>query len=87
MNKRTPAFVRGGFWLQVQHVLEGHEKQIVELVESTYRLHCAGDSVNPPSYFLQFPDRPPPGLSRLQPRSAARCGWMALNGYRAFRIM
>ncbi len=43
---------------QVRHSLEGREKQIMELVESTYRLHCAGDSVNPPSYFLRFPDRP-----------------------------
>ena len=43
---------------QVQHALEGREKQIVELVEATYRLHSAGESVNPPSYFLRFPDRP-----------------------------
>ncbi|MGW0559020.1 2,3-diaminopropionate biosynthesis protein SbnB [Streptomyces sp. NPDC002926] len=43
---------------QVQRVLEGHEKEIVELVEGTYRLHSAGDSVNPPSCFLRFPDRP-----------------------------
>ncbi|MEV6650899.1 2,3-diaminopropionate biosynthesis protein SbnB [Streptomyces sp. NPDC051219] len=43
---------------QVQHVLQGREKQIVELVEATYRLHGAGESVNPPSYFLRFPDRP-----------------------------
>jgi len=43
---------------QVQHALQGRERQIVELVEATYRLHSAGDSVNPPSYFLQFPDRP-----------------------------
>jgi N-[(2S)-2-amino-2-carboxyethyl]-L-glutamate dehydrogenase len=43
---------------QVSRVLEGHEKQVVELVEATYRLHGAGDSVNPPSYFLRFPDRP-----------------------------
>ena len=43
---------------QVQRVLDGHEKPIVELVEATYRLHGAGDSVNPPSYFLRFPDRP-----------------------------
>src|ERR1700752_1647861 len=59
MNKKNsvPSFavVSGG---QVQHALQGPEKQIVELVESTYRLHCAGDSVNPPSYFLRFPDRP-----------------------------
>src|ERR1700754_4597076 len=43
---------------QVQQTLQGHEKQIMEVVEATYRLHGAGDSVNPPSYFLRFPDRP-----------------------------
>jgi 2,3-diaminopropionate biosynthesis protein SbnB len=43
---------------QVQQALQGSEKQVVELVEATYRLHGAGDSVNPPSYFLRFPDRP-----------------------------
>ena len=43
---------------QVQHALHGKEQQITELVEATYRLHSAGDSVNPPSYFLRFPDRP-----------------------------
>ena len=43
---------------QVQQVLQGREKQVVELIEQTYRTHAAGDSVNPPSYFLRFPDRP-----------------------------
>ena len=43
---------------QVQQALHGREKEVVELVEATYRLHGAGDSVNPPSYFLRFPDRP-----------------------------
>jgi ornithine cyclodeaminase len=42
----------------VQQALQGREKEIVEIIEATYRLHGAGDSVNPPSYFLQFPDRP-----------------------------
>ena len=41
---------------QVQRVLRGRETEIVELVAATYRLHGAGDSVNPPSYFLRFPD-------------------------------
>jgi len=44
--------------VQVQGVLQGRETEIVELVEATYRLHGVGDSVNPPSYFLRFPDRP-----------------------------
>jgi 2,3-diaminopropionate biosynthesis protein SbnB len=43
---------------QVQQALQGREKQVVELVETAYRLHGAGESVNPPSYFLRFPDRP-----------------------------
>jgi N-[(2S)-2-amino-2-carboxyethyl]-L-glutamate dehydrogenase len=49
------AVISGG---QVLRALQGQEKEIVELVEATYRLHGAGDSVNPPSYFLRFPDRP-----------------------------
>jgi 2,3-diaminopropionate biosynthesis protein SbnB len=49
------AVISGG---QVQQALQGRERQVVELVETTYRLHGAGDSVNPPSYFLRFPDRP-----------------------------
>ncbi|MET8330240.1 2,3-diaminopropionate biosynthesis protein SbnB [Streptomyces sp. NPDC005181] len=43
---------------QVQRALHRREKRIVELIEATYRVHGAGDSVNPPSYFLRFPDRP-----------------------------
>ncbi|OIK23292.1 2,3-diaminopropionate biosynthesis protein SbnB [Streptomyces malaysiense] len=43
---------------QVQQALTGRERELVALVEATYRLHGAGDSVNPPSYFLRFPDRP-----------------------------
>ncbi|EHR62036.1 2,3-diaminopropionate biosynthesis protein SbnB [Saccharomonospora cyanea] len=43
---------------QVRQVLRGREPEMVELVENTYRLHSAGDSVNPQSYFLRFPDRP-----------------------------
>ena len=51
-----PFAVIGG--AQVQQVLHGREHQIAELIEAAYRLHSAGDSVNPPSYFLRFPDRP-----------------------------
>jgi ornithine cyclodeaminase len=43
---------------QVQAVLRGRERGLVDLVEEVYRLHDAGDSVNPRSYFLRFPDRP-----------------------------
>ncbi|MFG6296872.1 2,3-diaminopropionate biosynthesis protein SbnB, partial [Streptomyces rochei] len=43
---------------QVKQVLEGREKTVTEVVEETYRLHGAGRSVNPPSSFLRFTDRP-----------------------------
>ena len=43
---------------QVDRVLGGQEKRVVELVEAAYRVHGAGDTVNPPSYFLRLPDRP-----------------------------
>ena len=78
MNRRNsvPSFavISGA---QVQHSLEGREKQIVELVESTYRLHCAGDSVNPPSYFLRFPDRP---TSRIIALPASIGGQVRVDG-------
>ncbi|MCQ4210966.1 2,3-diaminopropionate biosynthesis protein SbnB [Streptomyces longispororuber] len=43
---------------QVHQALAGRERETAELIEAVYRLHGAGDSVNPPSYFLRFPDRP-----------------------------
>ncbi len=43
---------------QVHQVLAGREKEVVTVVERAYRLHGQGDTVNPDSYFLRFPDRP-----------------------------
>ncbi len=62
---------------QVQQALQGSEKQVVELVEATYRLHGAGDSVNPPSYFLRFPDRP---TSRIIALPASIGGQVRVDG-------
>jgi 2,3-diaminopropionate biosynthesis protein SbnB len=62
---------------QVQHALQGRENQIVELVEATYRLHSAGESVNPPSYFLRFPDRP---SSRIIALPASIGGQVRVDG-------
>jgi len=62
---------------QVRRVLEGREEQIVQLVEATYRLHSAGDSVNPPSYFLRFPDRP---ASRIIALPASIGGQVRVDG-------
>jgi N-[(2S)-2-amino-2-carboxyethyl]-L-glutamate dehydrogenase len=62
---------------QVRRVLAGREEEIVELVEATYRLHSAGDSVNPPSYFLRFPDRP---ASRIIALPASIGGPLRVDG-------
>ncbi|MER6125833.1 2,3-diaminopropionate biosynthesis protein SbnB [Streptomyces sp. NPDC001795] len=62
---------------QVQQALDGREKQIVDLVEDAYRLHGAGDSVNPPSYFLRFPDRP---TARIIALPASLGGPMHVDG-------
>lgn len=62
---------------QVQQVLRGREREIVDLVESTYRAHSAGDSVNPPSYFLRFPDRP---TSRIIALPASIGGDLRVDG-------
>ncbi|WFE96104.1 2,3-diaminopropionate biosynthesis protein SbnB [Micromonospora sp. WMMD987] len=43
---------------QVHDVLHGREREVTELVESAYRLHGEGETTNPDSYFLRFPDRP-----------------------------
>lgn len=42
---------------QVHRVLAGRHQEVVRLIETAYRVHGAGDTVNPPSYFLRFPDR------------------------------
>ncbi|MEU0389974.1 2,3-diaminopropionate biosynthesis protein SbnB [Streptomyces chartreusis] len=57
MSTQIPSFavVPGA---QVHQALTGQEQQIIDLVEAAYRTHGEGDSVNPPSYFLRFPDRP-----------------------------
>jgi N-[(2S)-2-amino-2-carboxyethyl]-L-glutamate dehydrogenase len=62
---------------QVQQALRGREKEVVELVEAIYRIHGVGDSVNPPSYFLRFPDRP---TSRIIALPAAIGGPVRVDG-------
>lgn len=62
---------------QVSDVLSGQEKLLVELVESAYRLHGRQETVNPPSYFLRFPDRP---SSRIIALPASVGGDVAVDG-------
>src|SRR3954466_15928627 len=68
------AVISGG---QVHDALQGREREIVELTESTYRLHSRGDAVNRPSSFLQFPDRP---SARIIALPASIGGDVRVNG-------
>lgn len=68
------AVISGG---QVNRALHGREDQVMKLVEDTYRLHGEGDSVNPPSYFLRFPDRP---SSRIIALPASIGGQVRVDG-------
>ncbi|GIG92291.1 2,3-diaminopropionate biosynthesis protein SbnB [Plantactinospora endophytica] len=43
---------------QVQRALAGDPAAVLDVVADAYRLHGSGRTVNPPSYFLRFPDRP-----------------------------
>ncbi|MEV4638753.1 2,3-diaminopropionate biosynthesis protein SbnB [Actinoplanes sp. NPDC049548] len=43
---------------RIRELLAGREKQVISIVSDAYRTHGAGRTVNPPSYFLRFPDRP-----------------------------
>ncbi|MBB5932478.1 2,3-diaminopropionate biosynthesis protein SbnB [Streptomyces echinatus] len=42
----------------VHALLEGREKDVMEQVRAAYLTHHAGESVNPDSYFLRFPEKP-----------------------------
>lgn len=41
-----------------KRVIDERKQQVFDAVETAYRLHGSGDSVNPDSYFLRYPDNP-----------------------------
>ena len=42
----------------VRRAIDGDRQRVFETVELAYRLHAAGRTINPDSYFLRYPDRP-----------------------------
>lgn len=42
----------------VKSVIDDNRLQVFEAIEEAYRLHSAGDAINPDSYFLRYPDKP-----------------------------
>ena len=54
---RSPSFaVISG--TQVHRAIMGREVQVTEIIDTAYRLHGEGATVNPDSYFLRLPDQP-----------------------------
>ena len=70
----TFSVISGG---EVQHALQDRHQEVVALVDAAYRAHSGGDSVNPPSYFLRFPDRP---SSRIIALPASIGGEVGVDG-------
>ena len=42
----------------VKRVIDDNKRQVFDAVEAAYRLHGSGNTVNPESCFLRYPDRP-----------------------------
>ena len=42
----------------VKRVIDDNKKQVFDAVEAAYRLHGSGNTLNPDSYFLRYPDKP-----------------------------
>ena len=42
----------------VKSVIDQNRNRVFAAVETAYRLHAAGDAINPDSHFLRYPDKP-----------------------------
>jgi ornithine cyclodeaminase len=62
---------------QIERALEGQESVVRDLIRDTYLEHDAGRTVNPPSYFLTFPDSP---QNRIIALPGALTGDAPVNG-------
>jgi 2,3-diaminopropionate biosynthesis protein SbnB len=61
----------------VHDILAGRRCELTDLVEKAYRIHGSGDTTNPPSYFLRFPDKP---TARIIALPAAVRGEVRVDG-------
>ncbi len=66
MPGRRPFHVIGG--RTIRAMLRARQHDVVSLVRETYRLHHAGSTTNPDSYFLRFPDKPTARIIALPAR-------------------
>jgi ornithine cyclodeaminase len=69
---------------QVHDVVHGREREVVELIEDAYRLHGEGETTNPDSYFLRFPDRPSDRIIALPASVRGKVGVHGLKWISSF---
>ena len=65
----------------VKRMIEDNKKQVFDAVEATYRLHGSGNTLNPDSYFLRYPDRPGARIIALPAHVGGAVQKAASNGY------
>ncbi|UVM52707.1 2,3-diaminopropionate biosynthesis protein SbnB [Pseudomonas sp. B21-015] len=56
MSTGTSFVIVGG--AAIEGILSGQHRQVMDVIALAYRLHGQGDSINPDSYFLRFPQKP-----------------------------
>jgi N-[(2S)-2-amino-2-carboxyethyl]-L-glutamate dehydrogenase len=66
-------------------MIEDNKKQVFDAVEATYRHHGSGNTLNPDSFFLRYPDRPGALIIALPAHVGGAVQKAASNGYRVSR--
>ena len=56
-------------------IIRAHRNECIGIVRDAYLAHDHGQSVNPDSYFLKFPDSPIAGSSRSRLTSERTSTW------------
>lgn len=69
----------------VNSIIDDNRNEVFYPVEAAYRLHASGDTVNPDSYFLRFPDKPSARIIALPAHIGGGVQKLASSGYRVSR--
>jgi len=68
----------------VRRIIDDHRWQIFGTVETAYRLHASGNTLNPDSYFLRNPDKPSARIIALPAHLGWPTVWVGACGAVAF---